>query len=350
MVKGMRFLIPVLIIARSVISCSAPQQKPEVAFYYWRTEFAPDSSGHRVLAQHQPGRVYLRYFDLVYDDAAAQAIPLSPVHTRQRITHPLIPVVFIRNKVFERTDSLLLDALADRLLRLVGTINRSMSVQPQEFQVDCDWTSGTSKKYFHFLRLVKEKLLQSHGDYAFTQGALLSATIRLHQVKYPGRQGVPPVDKGVLMFYNMGKIEAAAPNSIYHEETALQYIRALKKYPLDLDFALPVFSWGIHIRDGQVVTLLNKMDSRNFGNKEEFTSAGASRYKAVKSFFKNGFYFKAGDEVRVEEVSSADLQKMAAILKKYYDRPVHRIIFYDLDSINISRYEKNIFKKVSGCF
>ena len=67
---------------------------------------------------------------------------------------------------------------------------------PKEIQLDCDWNSSTQKKYFN---LIEEMKL-----YPTWENIVWSATIRLHQLKYPKQTGVPPVNKGVLMFYNMG--------------------------------------------------------------------------------------------------------------------------------------------------
>jgi len=54
---------------------------------------------------------------------------------------------------------------------------------------------------------------------------------------------VPPVDKGLLMFYNMGKIspDLNARNSIYNRADAEAYLESLPNYRLSLDVALPVF-------------------------------------------------------------------------------------------------------------
>ncbi|HTN17627.1 MAG TPA: hypothetical protein VL092_08105 [Chitinophagaceae bacterium] len=347
MVK-LKLVLFLLLSSCLLLSCRQHEaQRPEIAFYYWRTDFSLKPGEQRLLSNIPSAPLYLRYFDLVYDETAACVLPVSPVSVRSAPTQRIIPVVFIKNKVWERTDSLGIDSLAEHTLQLCRDINRRLAIHPNAVQIDCDWTSGTGPRYFYFLNLLRQKLQQAAAAYAFAPGTQLSATIRLHQVKYPGRQGIPPADRGVLMYYNMGKIGAGAENSIYEEETGLQYIRALKKYPLPLDFALPVFAWGIHIREGRVVELLNKMDSRDFDTDSRFRHAGVSRYSATASFFKNGFYFKEGDEVKVEEVKDTDLLRMARTLKKYYDHPVQRVVFYDLDSINISRYEEDIFTKVA---
>lgn len=322
-------------------------QRPEIAFFYWRTDFSLKPDEQRLLSNNPSAPLYLRYFDLVYDERTAGVLPVSAVSVRSTPAQPIIPVVFMKNKIWERTDSLGIDSLAEHTLQLCRDINRRLAIHPAALQIDCDWTAMTGPRYFYFLNLLRQKMQKAPAGYSFSPNALLSATIRLHQVKYPGRQGVPPVDRGMLMYYNMGKISPDATNSIYDEATGLQYIRALKKYPVPLDFALPVFAWGIHIREGRVVELLNKMDSKDFKQDKRFRFLGTERYRAVASFFRNGFYFKEGDEVKIEEVKEADLLHMARTLKKYYDRPVQRVVFYDLDSINISRYEEDIFTKVA---
>ncbi|MGG2305049.1 hypothetical protein ACE4Z6_26875, partial [Salmonella enterica] len=92
-------------------------------------------------------------------------------------------------------------------------------------QIDCDWTLGTKEKYFSLLKRIKERMALP-----------LSCTIRLHQVKYQAKTGVPPVDRGMLMYYNMGHVEGATEtNSIYDPANADKYVSYVKDYPLPLD-------------------------------------------------------------------------------------------------------------------
>ena len=71
---------------------------------------------------------------------------------------------------------------------------------------------------------------------------MLSATIRLHQLKFIGESGIPPVDKGLLMCYNMGDLHRLRiSNSILETAELKKYIKQLSVYPLKLDVAfLPV--------------------------------------------------------------------------------------------------------------
>ncbi len=92
-----------------------------------------------------------------------------------------------------------------RLMLWINQINKSVSIKCRALQIDCDWTTKTAPKYFYFLQQIREKLDAHEDGGTFASLAMLSATIRLHQVKYPEKSGMPPVDKGVLMFYNMGE-------------------------------------------------------------------------------------------------------------------------------------------------
>ena len=86
----------------------------------------------------------------------------------------------------------------------------------KELQIDCDWTESTRDKYFHLLSTLRNELERNKQ--------IISATIRLHQVKYAAITGIPPVHRGMLMYYNMGKINATDNNSVYDKKIAEKYI------------------------------------------------------------------------------------------------------------------------------
>jgi len=105
----------------------------------------------------------------------------------------IIPVVFIVNKVLKEHPNI------NRLSKQIGDLIEEMHLQhfnttPTEVQIDCDWTGSTKAVYFELL-----ELLQKRFD--------LSVTIRLHQLKYQNKTGIPPVEKGVLMVYNVGDLD-----------------------------------------------------------------------------------------------------------------------------------------------
>ncbi len=189
------------------------------------------------------------------------AKPVSPIiFDGSSINYNIIPVVFIKKRVFERIREDNIESLAKSIYSLVSTVNHSIKKVPNRIQFDCDWTEKTRDKYFLFLRLYRS--LSQSG---------ISCTVRLHQVKYPGIAGIPPVDYAVLMFYNMGEINAGTGNSVYDKEIAKKYSPSIKSYPLELDLALPIFSWGLQLRAGRVIQLLNKMRFLQFETDSNFT-------------------------------------------------------------------------------
>lgn len=137
--------------------------------------------------------------------------------------------------------------LTDRTIDFIDQINKSIAIACNEIQIDCDWTLASRDKYMDFVTQLKHK-----------SNKKLSATIRLHQIKYFKKTGVPLVDYGVLMYCNMGHIAADSMNSIYDRKTGQGYLKNLEDYPLRLEVALPVFSWAIHIRRQKVMGVAGK--------------------------------------------------------------------------------------------
>lgn len=285
-------------------------------------------------------KIYVRYFDVDQPKGQAEPLPVSPVSlNRDAAAYNIVPVVYIKNRVFLQKDSSAIAQLAQNVFHLINKIDSSVSFHPAEIQFDCDWTENTAKPYFYFIIAFK----QITGD-------TISATIRLHQVKYQSVTGVPPVDKAVLMFYNMGEISAGSQNSIYEKSIADRYTSYLKHYKLPLDFALPIFGWGQQIRDGKVIHLLNKININAFRTDTNFTALNDRRLRAKYSFFKAGYYFKENDLVKLESVSEKELLQMAEDLGRNYKKQINTVIFYDIDTINLNRYGKNVFKKVASSF
>ena len=157
----------------------------------------------------------------------------------------------------------------------------------------------------------------------------LSATIRLHQVKYREKTGVPPVDYGVLMYYNMGRITATGANSIYDRSTALRYLGKLRAYPLPLDIALPMFAWGVHSADGQVLNLVGGLTHAQAQAISTLVRIDASDiYKVAEQTYYKGRVWQAGDLIKIEEVSDAQRKEMLADLRGHSSQPIRRVIWF----------------------
>jgi hypothetical protein len=315
-----------------------PVAKQDVSFYYWKSVFSLNPTELSCLKDNASKTLYLKYFDIVKEEGRVK--PIAMISFKNQLPRQkIVPVIFIKNEVFRDTDSAGLGRLAKNTLSLIDQINFSNSISIHELQWDCDWTEQTKDAYFLFLKKIKTLFRDS-----------ISATIRLHQVKYKTITGIPPVDKGVLMYYNMNDITAGSKNSIYDKGTANKYLNALRSYPLALDIALPVFVWGIHSRNGKVVGLLNKTSETDLENDPSFVKDGDRTFATKKACFKNRYYFQEGDKIKIEYVKPEELLQIADDIKSNLSSWPSEIIFYDLDSLNLNHYDKTIFQKVLDRF
>lgn len=315
------------------------QERPMGSFYYWKTIFKLSPLEKSTLKDNQVKKLYIRYFDIDWNAKSENAFPQSPIRFEQNPSDfSIVPVVYIKNKVFLNQDIDVLD-LAQKTNDLIQQINNKNQISCQEIQIDCDWTLASRDNYLKFI-----------NDFKYISGKKLSATIRLHQIKYYTKTKIPNVDKGVLMYYNMGKIAPDSLNSIYDRNIANRYLASLKKYPLAINIALPIYSWAVHIRDGKVIGLKNKIDYKSFKRDTHFNLFKQNWFKVKNSNYKNGTFYKNGDLLKLEGITPTDLLEMADYLQENIATMPAEIIFYDLDEFNIKNYEKNLFEQVIARF
>jgi hypothetical protein len=272
------------------------EKKPEVAFYYWQSSCKIDKDFKYP--------IYLKVLDI----GVKKVIKTS---CKQKFT----PVVYIENEALKKRDD------------IYKLITKIVPKDVKELQIDCDWTLSTKKKYF--------KLLKSlHDRYHF-----LTVTIRLHQVKFFKKTGVPPADCGVLMFYNMSDfLDPKTKNYILDLKEAKKYLVNFDKYPLKLDLALPLYSQAVVIRYGKVIKLIEGVRKKDMDEKF-FIHLKENRYKTTKTHYLKGSLVYEGDVVRVDEVDYEQLKKALDMLSFEYSK----IIFFRygvLKNWDIGRLEK----------
>ena len=320
-----------------IFSCTQ-RERPTIAFYYWKTVFKLSQLEKEILADNAVKKIYLRYFDVDLD-SKNQPFPVSPIRFETIITSfSIVPVIYIKNNVMLNKE-LDVESLATKTFGFIQQINAANEIQIHEIQIDCDWTLASRDTYLKFIESFKK-----------ISGKNLSATIRLHQIKYYKKTKIPNVSKGVLMYYNMGSIAADSLNSIYDKKIATKYLESLKNYPLELEVALPIYSWVVHIRESQVIGLRNKIDITDFKKDSNFVFENKYNLKVKHSNYKRGTFYKVNDVLKIEAISKKELLEMADDLDENLKRSPKEIIFYDLDEFNIKNYEKNIFKQVIARF
>ena len=311
---------------------------PFRSFYHWQTEFSLDSLEQVWLDELATDRLYVKFFDLDWDPAENNVVPLASVQldTVGLAARQIIPAIFITNRSMLQLPSAEIPQLAQRIVDKIDRQFDGLDQPLRELQLDCDWTGRSREKYFDLLNQLRK---QYEG-----KGVALSVTIRLHQLRYPERTGIPPVDKGVLMFYNMGDLQDwSEPNSILNLEKAAAYLPDGLSYPLHLDLALPLFRWAVLFREGQMIKLINEPSAVLLADEQKFQEIAPGRFSVLKNTYLDGYHLYEKDQLRLEAVSPAELQAAIQLIRQQYPAAARNLIFYHLDHEVLDRYELSSF-------
>lgn len=333
-----------LFLSLSSLTACKRKSTARTAFYSWRTSLQLDQHQSSLLRNPASNRLYLRVFDVTWKDELSGAVPDALISIRESMEGiHITPVIYLTNIAIQHTVPDSADVLARKVNRLLERMMQDRNIRYSSIQVDCDWTQHTRPVYFAFLRSLKK---YSHKQ--------TEATIRLHQVKYPERTGIPPVDRGLLMFYNMGKISADlnAGNSIYNSQDAARYLDALPQYRLALDVALPLFSWSIQIRNGKVIQLHGRIGRQDLLDTAHFKSLRQQGvFLATRSFYLHGNYIRENDLMKLEEIDQALLRSAARQLAPHLAPLENRnIIYYEISAHSLKTIEPQDLEEISAYF
>ncbi len=308
---------------------SACQQKREHAidFYYWRSNFKITEAEQKAVTDLDVNNIYIRLFDV--DKKGAETKPVGVIHQfdATQLSVNYIPTVFITNRTFAGAHPEEIKTLAENVFKLISNIAVSGQIPTfTEIQIDCDWTQSTRQNYFMFLEALKK-----------ISGKNISATLRLHQVKFKEKEGVPPLDKMVLMCYateNPGDVKDK--NSILDLDLAKDYLQHLDQYPVTLDVALPVYSWAIITNHLGKIKLVNSFSEDDLKG-QPVRQAGNGVYEVLDDFFIHNLYLSKGFKIKVESISPELLKQTIAFLNKKIKKDFH-IVYYHLDEKFIKNY------------
>ena len=229
---------------------SVEEQERMNSIYYWRTVFDLDSAETAFLQKHDVKRIYLRMFDVVPErdflNGTTDVVPNATTRFVSSVPDgvEIVPVTYITIEALRAMagrETEIAPLIVERMLAMCsyngcGEIN--------ELQLDCDWTSTTKESY--------EKLCRVVRDLLHAKGIALSITVRLHQL----RETPPPADSGVLMLYNTGALKRPdTGNSILSYDDVEAYVRPIE-YPMPLDYAYPVFGWGVKFAGNKFVSIV----------------------------------------------------------------------------------------------
>ena len=307
-----------------------------ISFYYWKSGVDYTNTVDSVFKNHNIKNIYLHYFDVdvnkreeVFPKYVVDGIDEQFVYFG-RIT----PVVFITNRAIKNVRNI--DTLAEKIHKLTDQISDyHFHKKIGKIQVDCDWNQSTKEKFFKLLKILN-KYYQ------------VSATIRLHQIKYKDKTGIPPVEEGVIMVYNIGDLKNMNKNSILQSNIVAQYVNEKTTYPLPLKMALPLFSQIVIKNNDDQYRLASYNGFENIEkDKTHFNRLKNSLYNVRKDTLFKGFYLSPGYQIKIEKLRAKDIIESYKIVKSS-KMNISDIIFYHLDDNVINNIDLNfIIKEIS---
>lgn len=324
-----------------LLSCTRGSNEAPIgnAIYYWRTTLSLSPQERATLGDLDIRTLYLHMFDIREKDGELR--PTSTLVFNDTIPEniEIVPVVFIEPSALNGTAST--DSLADRIISRVDRIlTLNGYPRPSEVQIDFDWTLRNRAQYYDILQRANEVL--------HSEGRRLSTTIRLHQLSQP----VPPVDYGVLMVYNVGRItNPDETNSILSRETVRPYLKALHKYTLPLATALPVYSWDIVFSDNRFKAIAHSL---TLSDTTEFHPVGDNWFRTMRygplamagSRDGSGGRLFPGDMVRHEFVTPATISAVRDDIRHAAPYATKRIILYHLDEKSLNQYDTQFLQTI----
>lgn len=300
--------------------------------------------------------MYVKFFDVDWSENQAIPVPLAEtggwedrkIGALKKAEIEIIPCIFITNQVFQNIPDGKIEWLSKRIQEKLFAL-KPENLTFKEIQFDCDWTSSTRDRFFKFLKIFKKKF--------DNQGFKLSATIRLHQLRDFQDTGVPPVDRGMLMFYNTGDVESwAEENSILDLQAAENYLPSsnfrfpTSNFPIPLDLALPIFHWGVLFRDGKMIRLINNLETSELQDTLRFHKISNNRFEVIKSTYLDGYYLYKNDCIRTEAMDTTLLTKAADLLTNRIKNRNLTLAFYHLDTSTIKHFPHEFLEKITHTF
>lgn len=286
------------------------QHEPANAIYHWKSTLAPNQYEMEFIQKHKVKRMYVKFFDVgtdnLYDGNGVQAIPIattifsgSPKEIEGKGIE-IVPVVFITVEALR-----LNQPLTDKILQRVDAMCKANHIKYSEVQLDCDWTKETRPLFYSICSEARQKLHKNKKG--------LSATIRLHQLRYD----LPSIDYGVLMLYNTESLSnPKVKNSILSSKVVSEYMPKAKS-KVHLDFAYPTYEWSLWFKNGEFKGIVSADEPHD----------GEIRHE--KSEFKEIMNTK-----RIIKTSLKDISYPSSV------------IIYHLDSANLSKYSDHEIEKI----
>jgi hypothetical protein len=322
-------------LALLLCACSGGERTaPQRGFYFWKnTQSKLNPDEQKLLSELKTQKLYVKLFEV--DLNGSSPTPISKTELELEASAfpngEIVPVVYVRNEVLKEQTAKDLNALADNICHLVkklyGEHFPAFKKGFNELQIDCDWTPSTKQHYFALLKAVKKQSRKT-----------LSCTLRLYPYKYRKNMGIPPVDRAMLMCYNLlPPLAYEDRNSILETKELAAYLEGTAAYPLPLDVALPVFSW-IHVyHNRQFSGVLNRSEAELKSHTKRLKPLW---YEVTSEFTLEGQLLRPGDRLKCESASPETIANTIRLLNKHLEfDETTTLSLYHLDSDQLQQYD-----------
>ncbi|WP_353147061.1 hypothetical protein [Chryseobacterium sp.] len=313
-------ILKILWVLFFIVSCSKKEDHL-YTFYYWKTNLKLDKDEKKALDRATVPYLYTRFFDVDKVDGKFQPVAVITKDQSFQTDKEIVPTVFVTNQTLLNISSEEIKFLAESIYHLVQKKTDEYHLKTgNEIQIDCDWTAGTRNDYFRFLKELKR-----------VSGKEITCTLRLHQVKDKKQTGIPPVEKVYLMCYSTSSpLEKSDKNSILDVAVLKSYLSKIEEYPIkNIEVALPIYSWGIVTNHLEKHRLINALSEKDLNN-PNFKKINENEAEILKDGFYFGNYLNKGFRIKIEEISTEQLEDVILFLQKKI--PHFNIIYYQLDS------------------
>lgn len=322
-------------------ACQSREIEIVPAFYHWQTKLDLTKDEQTLLDSLQVKKLYVKFFDIDWNESqqVAQNMASLQWNSSDFQEFEIVPTVFITPHTLEKLNDAQLAGLATQISNKIKTLLQAHAIR--EIQLDCDWTASTKEKYFSLLRQMR----------LYFADAILSSTIRLHQIKFRAQTGVPPVDRGMLMFYNMGEItDWETENSILDVQIAKSYLTDLQDYPLPLDVALPIYRWAAIYRNARLFKLIHQLSADEVADSSKYVPLAPKRYTVKTSTILRGHFLEPDDQIKIEIIDYEQLEIATKLLRDHLPPANRAVVFYHLEEKTIQHFSATQLNTITNLF
>ena len=173
-----------------------------------------------------------------------------------------------------------------------------------------------------------------------------SATLRLYAYKFPDKMGVLPVDRAMLMCYNLIlPFEAGDRNSILNINELNKYLVGADIYPVPLDIALPIYSSVQVYQNNSFAGIIYNEDSTFMSKTKKLNNTW---YLSKMDTVINEIFIRKGDKLKVEKTSFRTINRaINSIIENVKMDENPTIAFFHLEDYELTNFSH---EELDSCF